>query len=296
MARDVFGRDALMPPFPARQTIFDSAQQMDCYHGKLTNSEEDKIFKYYLDTRGAYLLRKSNSQPDVLVISIVVDRKNIYHIKVHQRHGNVCIIQSTEEFSSLAELLQHFSRCPFPAVKHKNLYLTRAIPSGSGGGSSSSRAKQALPPMPGGRPPRLSPEQKKPSIDERPPMPLPSVHDPIYAETRHLYSRVDKVESDQLDLILRLCAEVDKETCQLSRMKCSCGLYMEESTLIGSWMMHRDTEGESTKGRVFFLDTKTNRSMWRLPSQVEQELKTLYPEKWKRVEKLMKEPVANYDF
>lgn len=275
----------------ARPSIFEYAEALPFFHGRLTNTEEDRIFKYYLDKRGAFLLRKSNSQPDTLVISIVVDCKNIFHIKVEQKHGKICILQSDAVFPSLAYLIEYFHINPFPGTKHKELYLTKAISA-----SKFSPGPAAAAPPLGGRAPPLSSEEKTPSIDERPPMPLPSSQNPIYAEYRHLYSRVEKTESDQLDLILRLCEEVDIELQNVGRLKCSCGLYMEESKLIDDWMMHRDTEGEATRGRIFFLDTKTNQSTWKLPQEVEMEIKRNHPEKWKLLCRLLKEPIANYDF
>ncbi|XP_054752268.1 uncharacterized protein LOC129257866 [Lytechinus pictus] len=278
------------PQIPARPTIFQHAESLLFFHGRLTNTEEDRIFKYYLDTRGAFLLRKSNSQEDTIVISIVVDRKNIFHIKVEQRHGKVCIFQSDDVFSSLARLIEYYQRHPFPGTKHQGLYLTKAI------NANRFTPATAGTPAPGERAPPLSSLPKEPSIDERPPMPLPSSQNPIYAEYRHLYSRVDKVESDQLGRILQLCEEVDKEILNVGRMKCSCGLYKEESELIDGWMMHRDTEGEATRGRIFFLDTKTNQSTWKLPQEVEMEIRKNHPDKWRMLCRLLKEPVANYDF
>ncbi|XP_072175653.1 uncharacterized protein [Diadema setosum] len=130
-------------------------------------------------------------------------------------------------------------------------------------------------------PPPPPPSSGAHAIDHRPPMPIP--RPPPEPGRGHIYSEADDPDLDRIRTVLELCRQSDMM--YTSRKKCTCGLYLEESTLASGWMMHIDNEPGKTQGRIFFLDTKTNRTTWMLPDDVEAELKSKFPVKWEFVEK-----------
>ena len=117
---------------------------------------------------------------------------------------------------------------------------------------------------------------------DRPPMPIPRV-EPIYEPRHHhynLYATPDDPDRDRFYQIKALCQQVDDEIAKQSK-KCTCGLYLYQSTLVDDWMMHRDIEETPTKGKIFFVNTATNEATWQLPNPIRKKMEQKEPDKWR---------------
>ncbi|XP_072026273.1 uncharacterized protein [Amphiura filiformis] len=122
----------------------------------------------------------------------------------------------------------------------------------------------------------------------RPPMPIPRV-EPIYDSTQHkygIYAVPDDPDRDRFYDIRDLCARADEEIAKQAK-KCTCGLYLFESTLVDNWMMHRDIENTATKGKIFFVNTVTNEATWQLPERIRRIMEETQAEKWKKIKALI---------
>ena len=138
-----------------------------------------------------------------------------------------------------------------------------------------------------------------PSVDpaNRPPMPIPREPEPIYDSTHHkygIYAVPDDPDRDRFYDIRDLCRRADVEIAKQSK-KCTCGLYLYESTLVDNWMMHRDIENTPTKGKIFFVNTATNEATWQLPDLIKRKMELTDPEKWKRIKSVLYKENARTD-
>lgn len=235
------------------------AEQLAFYHGSMREKEVERLFRPFMSKRGAYILRKSNSEENALTISVVDNRTHIYHFRVSHLPDGRYVVGGSQYFDTIQKIMDHFKKKSVPGHEDSRLTLKHPIQ-------------------------RKTPNTLDPLLT-RPPMPAPR-HEPIYNSDKHYYSAPE--EKDHLEVVLEMCKEAD-EYFQKRCKKCSCGLYMWESELVQGWMMHRDTEGPDAQGQIFFLDTKTNNSAWNLPPEVERELKRQSPEKWENMKRLQNE-------
>lgn len=250
------------PPAPKKMAtnphmmMMMEADQLDYYHGSMREKEVERLFRPFMDKRGAYILRNSNSENNALTISVVDNKTHIYHFRVTHLPDGKYGVGGSHHFDSIQKIMDHFHKKSVPGHENSHLLLSHPI------------ERKHIP---------------KEVVEERPPMPTP--RDPIYNSNKHYYS--DPQERDHLDTVLARCKEADDYFEQRSK-KCSCGLYMWESDLVRGWMMHRDTEGPDAQGQIFFLDTNTNNSAWDLPPNIEKELMDTSLIKWENMKKLKK--------
>lgn len=243
----------------AHMIMMMEANQLKFYHGSMKEKEVERLFRPYMDKRGAFILRNSNSENNALTISVVDNKTHIYHFRVTHLPDGKYVVGGSRHFDSIQKIMDHFHQQSVPGHENSRLLLSHPI--------------------------ERKPSSKEPSSDimDRPPMPTP--RDPIYNSNKHYYSAPE--ERDHLDTVLARCKEADEYFEKRSK-KCSCGLYMWESELVQGWMMHRDTEGPDAQGQIFFLDTKTNNSAWDLPPHVEKELMDTSIVKWENMKKIEK--------
>ncbi len=231
-------------------------------------------------------------------------------------------------FPTLLQLITHFEKQEIPGDGTLGLYLQNPISKQSSNKQAPidllSPKKAANRPSPRASPkstPPASPRQQRKALDNtlfnaapvkdlrqqnadisdvpdpgnRPPMPIP--RDPIYDSTQHkygIYAIPDDPDRDRFYDIRDLCKRADDEIAKQAK-KCTCGLYLSESTLVDNWMMHRDIENTATKGKIFFVNTVTNEATWQLPESVKRKMEETQADKWKKIKALLQREMAKQE-
>ncbi|XP_022098870.1 uncharacterized protein LOC110983703 [Acanthaster planci] len=297
-------RETNMPPIPQRRDFSPMASRpfggecvealsLDYYYGKIENSQVEELLRPYMDARGTFILRDSNTEPGVITISVVDNPRHIYHFKVNWTSG---LYEVTEKlrFRSLGDLVKFFNINDVPSRNTSQLKLLTPISRSSRRSPPNSPPTELRSPTRPPRPPRtISPqaswEQSTADsfINLRGPMPIPKPGtEPIYIDNDHVYCRAEDLKKSKVDEIMELCKLSDQKF-----KKCTCGLYMEQSILVEDWMMHidRPTENQTGSGRVFFVNSVSNLTLWELPDRVMFLLSQQQPEKYRFVQKLLQE-------
>ncbi len=275
--------------------ILDEAHKYEFYFGKIPNHQVEDLLKPHMERRGAFLLRDSNTEEGMLTISVVDNPKHIYHFKV--KCGSYLFeVTDNLKFRNLEALLHHFQINEVPGRDTTQLRLLYPV------NRPSRRGSRSPPPM---SPPEMllspqrvseqfrsfrselvSPRQPRSFLDSRDPAPIPEPgREPVYFSNDHIYCRAEDLTRSKLDDLMQLCKISD-----LKYKKCTCGLYMDESVLVDDWMMHIDRQSSDDNtgtGRLFFVNSQTNETTWRLPESTMALLERLHPVKYSHVLKLL---------
>ncbi|XP_033108945.1 uncharacterized protein LOC117110360 [Anneissia japonica] len=285
------------PPSPERQDFasrihrergeafreFRNRRQMNCledlrtmnfYYDKVKEDELQDIMNPHIYATGRYILRKSNSNPDAFTISVVHTKSHIYHFKVLPQ-SNMYEVTKDLRFRTIHEILEYFKNNNIPGSKIQNLKLTYPISKRTKPRSVGDRPLNMTPPVI----PRRASDPDLIRIRDRLPTPPPT------DQEEHKYTVVDSTEEDKLEMILQLCKEQDLFQQQM-RKRCLCGLYYDESILIHDWMMHRMINGN---GKIFFVNERTKDTFWKLPDEIQTDLKNYYPNRYKNFLRLQDE-------
>ncbi|XP_033647329.1 uncharacterized protein LOC117306877 [Asterias rubens] len=273
----------------------DEARNYEFYFGKIPNNQVEELLKPHMEKRGAFLLRDSNTEEGMLTISVVDNPKHIYHFKVK---CTSTLIEVTDKlkFHTLKALLDYFQINEVPGRDTSQLKLIYPV-------NGHSRRRSASPPLspfqkaqspkqtldqvrPASYRQSVSPRQPRDFLDSRNPVPIPEPgREPVYFSNDHIYCRAEDLTRSKLEDLKKLC-----ELSDLSNKKCTCGLYMDESVLVDDWMMHIDkqsSDDHAGSGRLFFVNTLTNETTWRLPDSTMASLERLHPDKYTHVLQLL---------
>ncbi|XP_071961566.1 uncharacterized protein [Antedon mediterranea] len=252
---------------------------INCYYDIVEYSELVKMMNPHIHQTGAYLIRRSNSSPYALTISVVHTRLNIYHFKVMPQNDRYEVTKNLR-FPTIQEVIDYFMDHDIPGSQITDLKLTMPIDKPKIVRTARSvelQMKRRVPRMRRVSEPDPIAVQQPLPIEARPPLPTPPVDDPVYQEVTDNH--------DVSKFVMDMCAIQDQ---QQRRQKCKCGLYYDESLLIDNWMMHRSMASENL-GRLFFVNDLSQKAMWTLPQQVQSKLKRVDPSRYLIFQRLQRE-------
>ncbi|XP_070558348.1 uncharacterized protein [Ptychodera flava] len=258
--------------------------ELPCYHGTLTTREVEGS----LGGRPAYsfLVRDSMSKPGNYTVSANYHNKNIFHFHVNTDGGKYYVTEDCK-FPNMPALLRYFQRHPIPGQHVQDLKLMYPITKPCVGkpndkGYTEFIKKEALSTAsylataPMGEQHLQSPKRNHLSRTDRPPAPLPETASAQGKSGSKLYSTTLEEGRSRLPELLQNLKVQERGSDAGKR--CICGLFVEEATLIGSWMMHRSNDPE-TEGQIYFA--RGNEVVWDLPQETMAELERVNPKKAK---------------